>query len=70
MTPECGDPATPGTARGGIAIPLTAAVLGHLPSTDAEDAWVKLVGYIIFLLAFSSILGNYYYGESNIEFIT
>ena len=24
---------------------------------------------IIFLLAFSSILGNYYYGESNIEFI-
>lgn len=25
---------------------------------------------IIFLLAFSSILGNYYYGESNIEFIT
>ncbi|WP_150308073.1 alanine/glycine:cation symporter family protein [Planctomonas psychrotolerans] len=25
---------------------------------------------IIFLLAFSSILGNYYYGQSNIEFIT
>jgi AGCS family alanine or glycine:cation symporter len=25
---------------------------------------------IIFLLAFSSMLGNYYYGESNIEFIT
>ncbi|CAI9391591.1 alanine:cation symporter family protein [Microbacterium sp. T2.11-28] len=25
---------------------------------------------IVFLLAFSSILGNYYYGESNIEFIT
>ena len=29
-----------------------------------------LLTVIIFLLAFSSILGNYYYGESNIEFIT
>lgn len=29
-----------------------------------------LLAVIIFLLAFSSILGNYYYGESNIEFIT
>ena len=29
-----------------------------------------LLSVIIFLLAFSSILGNYYYGESNIEFIT
>lgn len=29
-----------------------------------------LLSIIIFLLAFSSILGNYYYGESNIEFIT
>ncbi|WP_309103446.1 alanine/glycine:cation symporter family protein [Microbacterium sp.] len=28
-----------------------------------------LLSIIIFLLAFSSILGNYYYGESNIEFI-
>lgn len=28
-----------------------------------------LLSVIIFLLAFSSILGNYYYGESNIEFI-
>ncbi|MFF2370238.1 alanine/glycine:cation symporter family protein [Agromyces sp. NPDC058110] len=29
-----------------------------------------LLSIVIFLLAFSSILGNYYYGESNIEFIT
>lgn len=29
-----------------------------------------LLSIIIFLLAFSSMLGNYYYGESNIEFIT
>jgi AGCS family alanine or glycine:cation symporter len=29
-----------------------------------------LLAVIVFLLAFSSILGNYYYGESNIEFIT
>lgn len=29
-----------------------------------------LLSIIIFLLAFSSILGNYYYGEANIEFIT
>ena len=26
--------------------------------------------YIIFLFAFSSIIGNYYYGEANIRFIT
>ncbi|ANG85372.1 alanine/glycine:cation symporter family protein [Microbacterium aurantiacum] len=33
--------------------------------------WSNVVlSIIIFLLAFSSILGNYYYGESNIEFIT
>jgi AGCS family alanine or glycine:cation symporter len=43
-----------------------------------QDALVSSLGgwsnvalsVIIFLLAFSSILGNYYYGESNIEFIT
>ena len=29
-----------------------------------------LLSIVVFLLAFSSILGNYYYGESNIEFIT
>jgi len=29
-----------------------------------------LLAIVILLLAFSSILGNYYYGESNLEFIT
>lgn len=33
--------------------------------------WAGVVlSLVIFLLAFSSIIGNYYYGESNIEFIT
>ncbi|MDX2377388.1 alanine:cation symporter family protein [Microbacterium sp. LRZ72] len=33
--------------------------------------WANVVlSIVIFLLAFSSILGNYYYGESNIEFIS
>lgn len=37
---------------------------------DALGSWAGvLLAVIIFLLAFSSILGNYYYGESNIEFI-
>ncbi|QAY60741.1 alanine:cation symporter family protein [Microbacterium protaetiae] len=29
-----------------------------------------LLAVIIFLLAFTSVLGNYYYGESNLQFIT
>jgi AGCS family alanine or glycine:cation symporter len=34
-------------------------------------SWANLLlTVVIFLLAFSSILGNYYYGESNVEFIT
>jgi AGCS family alanine or glycine:cation symporter len=38
---------------------------------DSLGAWANIVLVIVvFLLAFSSILGNYYYGESNIEFIT
>lgn len=42
---------------------------GALVST--LGAWSNVaLSIIIFLLAFSSILGNYYYGESNIEFIT
>lgn len=33
-------------------------------------SWSSIaLSVIVFLLAFSSILGNYYYGESNIEFI-
>jgi AGCS family alanine or glycine:cation symporter len=42
---------------------------GALVSTLGE--WSNIVlSVVIFLLAFSSILGNYYYGESNIEFIS
>lgn len=38
---------------------------------EGLGAWAGiLLTLIIFLLAFSSILGNYYYGESNIEFIS
>jgi AGCS family alanine or glycine:cation symporter len=34
-------------------------------------AWsLHLLTVIIFLLAFTSVLGNYYYGESNLEFLT
>ncbi|WP_396668575.1 alanine/glycine:cation symporter family protein [Microbacterium sp. R86528] len=40
-----------------------------ITSTLGDWANVLLI-IIIFLLAFSSILGNYYYGQSNIEFIT
>ncbi|WP_434811724.1 alanine/glycine:cation symporter family protein [Microbacterium sp. bgisy189] len=42
---------------------------GALTSTLGDWSSIAL-SIIIFLLAFSSILGNYYYGESNIEFIT
>lgn len=42
---------------------------GALVST--LGSWSNIVlSIIIFLLAFSSVLGNYYYGESNLEFIT
>ena len=46
-------------------IQLTQAAL-----TSQVGAWGSLfVAVCIFLFAFSSIIGNYYYGESNIEFI-
>ncbi len=51
-------------AQRGISL-TQGAIVGAL----GEWANVLLI-VIIFLLAFSSILGNYYYGESNIEFIT
>ncbi|WP_460946749.1 alanine/glycine:cation symporter family protein [Okibacterium endophyticum] len=39
--------------------------------TGSLGSWAGiLLSVIVFLLAFSSILGNYYYGEANIEFIT
>ena len=57
---------TPDLANAARGIGLTQdAVVGALGSWSGV-----LLSVIIFLLAFSSILGNYYYGESNIEFIT
>ncbi|WP_206446273.1 amino acid carrier protein [Agrococcus sp. KRD186] len=51
-------------AEGGISLTFD-ALTGQL------GAWAGIaLSVIVFLLAFSSIIGNYYYGESNIEFIT
>lgn len=57
---------TPDLAGATRGIGLTQeAVVGNL------GEWSNvLLSIMIFLLAFSSILGNYYYGQSNIEFIT
>jgi AGCS family alanine or glycine:cation symporter len=45
-------------------------VLTQNALVSSLGSWSNVVlSVIIFLLAFSSILGNYYYGESNIEFI-
>jgi len=54
---------------------LTAAPVGiYLTQTalaDALGSWTGiLLAVIIFLLAFTSVLGNYYYGESNLRYIT
>lgn len=46
-------------------IQLTQAAL----STHVGSWATAFVGVAIFLFAFSSIIGNYYYGETNIEFI-
>ncbi|HCS61536.1 MAG TPA: sodium:alanine symporter family protein [Microbacterium sp.] len=57
---------TPDLANATRGIGLTqGAIVGNL------GEWSNvLLSVIIFLLAFSSILGNYYYGQSNIEFIS
>ena len=56
----------PDLSAAGRGVDLTQqAIVGSL----GEWAGV-LLALVIFLLAFSSILGNYYYGESNLEFIT
>ncbi|MEE1621277.1 alanine/glycine:cation symporter family protein [Zafaria sp. Z1313] len=48
----------------GIALTQTAV-------TSSLGNWASiLLAVIIFLLAFSSIIGNYYYGESNVGFMT
>jgi len=51
-------------ATAGIGLTQTALV----SNLGSWSTW--LLAVIIFLLAFSSILGNYFYGESNVEFIT
>ncbi|MBO0980699.1 sodium:alanine symporter family protein [Microbacterium sp. SD291] len=57
--------ATPDLANAERGIALTQNAM-----VDSLGSWSNvLLSVIIFLLAFSSILGNYYYGESNIEFI-
>nr|WP_206323774.1 alanine/glycine:cation symporter family protein [Streptomyces sp. HNM0574] len=39
--------------------------------TDTLGGWAgHLLTLIVFLLAFSTLIGNYYYGESNIQFLT
>lgn len=58
-----GTPDLAGAAKG--------IVLTQNAISGALGPWANvLLTVIIFLLAFSSILGNYYYGESNIEFLS
>ena len=39
--------------------------------SEAVGGWgIHLITIIIFFLAFSSVIGNYYYGEANIEYFT
>lgn len=52
------------TAERGVALTQSALV-------QSLGSWSAiLLAVVIFLLAFSSILGNYFYGESNLEFIS
>ena len=58
-----GDPSLDGTVKG---IQLTQQAL-----TNEVGAWGEIfIAVTIILFAFSSIIGNYYYGEANIRFIT
>ncbi|MCY9764576.1 alanine:cation symporter family protein [Paenibacillus alvei] len=42
----------------------------HALATQVGD-WAHIfIGLAVFLFAFTSLIGNYYYGQSNIEFIT
>ncbi|CAM3721313.1 alanine/glycine:cation symporter family protein [Mesobacillus zeae] len=44
--------------------------LTQVALTEHVGSWApEFIGAAIFLFAFSSIIGNYYYGETNIEFI-
>lgn len=47
------------------------ADLTQTAMTDTLGGWAgHVLSVVVFMLCFSSLLGNYYYGESNIEFIT
>ncbi|MBE6069087.1 MAG: alanine:cation symporter family protein [Clostridium lundense] len=49
---------------------LTGIQLTQVALTSEVGAWGNIfIAACIFMFAFSSILGNYYYGESNIEFM-
>jgi alanine or glycine:cation symporter, AGCS family len=49
---------------------LTGIQLTQVALSEHVGSWASLfVAIAIFLFAFSSIVGNYYYGETNIEFI-
>ncbi|KGK84196.1 alanine/glycine:cation symporter family protein [Clostridium sp. HMP27] len=49
---------------------LTGIQLTQVALTSQVGAWGNIfIAACIFMFAFSSILGNYYYGESNIEFM-
>ena len=56
-------------------VPLDGSITGIQLTQVAIDKYMGGVGHIfialcILLFAFSSIIGNYYYGEANIKFIT
>ncbi|SJM52572.1 Amino-acid carrier protein AlsT [Frigoribacterium sp. JB110] len=56
----------PDLAGAAVGVDLTQAALG-----DTLGEWsLTALAIIVFLLAFSSIIGNYYYGEASIEFIS
>ncbi len=49
---------------------LTGIQLTQVALTSQVGSWANIfIATCIFMFAFSSILGNYYYGESNIEFL-
>jgi alanine or glycine:cation symporter, AGCS family len=49
---------------------LTGIQLTQAAMTEHVGSWASIfVAVAIFLFAFSSVIGNYYYGETNIEFI-
>lgn len=57
--------------QGGGATQQLEGDLTQTAVTSALGPWaLHLMTLIIFLVAFTSVLGNYYYGESNLEYLT